>query len=453
MVERLNRLRHDAVICCDHEDRDVGDLRTTGTHGGERLVTGGVDEGDGAVDALVLGVDLVRTDVLGDATGFTGDDVRVADGVEESGLTVVDVTHDRDDGGTSLELFVGFVFELLVEVDVEAFEKLAVLFLRRDDEDPVAEFFTEDAEGRLVEGLRRRRHLTEVEQHGDEVSGAGVDLVGEVRDGCSATQTNGCRAVTAGNTHAAKRRGFPAARIPASSPASTCAPCSCRHRDRMHQRFHRRGHGHDRRHLRGGSGRSSSRVRRGRHRDAGSRHLQRHLDAGSRRRPDGLRRRDAGIRRRRDAGPGLGRRDAVRRGGVRLGEVPAGAGCCSGLEQRDAGPCPARSRTGCCRGAVFGGTLAHALCARERVVARTRCTGARSAWTRLTRRRIRLLLLPALLRPVLLRPGPRLRPEPGHPPSGLPASSGSLSGSAPQRGCRCRCRRRCRSRRRRRSGA
>ena len=31
------------------------DLRTTGTHGGERLVTRGVDEGDRAVDALVLG--------------------------------------------------------------------------------------------------------------------------------------------------------------------------------------------------------------------------------------------------------------------------------------------------------------------------------------------------------------------------------------------------------------
>ena len=55
VVERLNRLRHDAVVGCDHEDRDVGHLRTTCTHGGERLVTRGVDEGDGALDALVLG--------------------------------------------------------------------------------------------------------------------------------------------------------------------------------------------------------------------------------------------------------------------------------------------------------------------------------------------------------------------------------------------------------------
>ena len=54
VVERLNGLRHDAVVRCDHEDRDVGHLCTTGTHGGERLVARGVDEGDRAIDALVL---------------------------------------------------------------------------------------------------------------------------------------------------------------------------------------------------------------------------------------------------------------------------------------------------------------------------------------------------------------------------------------------------------------
>ena len=53
VVERLDGLRHDAVVGGDDEDRDVGHLRTTGTHGRERLVTRGVDEGDGALYALV----------------------------------------------------------------------------------------------------------------------------------------------------------------------------------------------------------------------------------------------------------------------------------------------------------------------------------------------------------------------------------------------------------------
>ncbi len=46
VVDRLDRLRHDTVVGRDHEDRDVGDLRAARTHGGERLVTRRVDEGD-----------------------------------------------------------------------------------------------------------------------------------------------------------------------------------------------------------------------------------------------------------------------------------------------------------------------------------------------------------------------------------------------------------------------
>src|SRR6478736_5794113 len=45
VVERLDRLRHDAVVGRDDQDRDVRHLRATGTHGREGLVTRGVDEG------------------------------------------------------------------------------------------------------------------------------------------------------------------------------------------------------------------------------------------------------------------------------------------------------------------------------------------------------------------------------------------------------------------------
>ena len=59
----------------------------------ERLVAGRVEEHDvPAVDR-----DVVRADVLRDAAGFAFGDPRFADGVEQAGLAVVDVTHDRDD--------------------------------------------------------------------------------------------------------------------------------------------------------------------------------------------------------------------------------------------------------------------------------------------------------------------------------------------------------------------
>ena len=42
-------------------------------------------------------LDLIGADVLGDAAGLAGDDVGLADGVEQRGLAVVDVAHDGDD--------------------------------------------------------------------------------------------------------------------------------------------------------------------------------------------------------------------------------------------------------------------------------------------------------------------------------------------------------------------
>ena len=61
--DRLLRLRHDAVVGGDHEDGDVRHLRAAGTHGGERLVAGRVEERHLA--PVDLG--LVGADVLGDA--------------------------------------------------------------------------------------------------------------------------------------------------------------------------------------------------------------------------------------------------------------------------------------------------------------------------------------------------------------------------------------------------
>ena len=55
VVERLDRLRHHAVVGGHHQHGDVGRLGTTGTHGGERLVARGVDEGDLALLAVHSG--------------------------------------------------------------------------------------------------------------------------------------------------------------------------------------------------------------------------------------------------------------------------------------------------------------------------------------------------------------------------------------------------------------
>ena len=208
VVQSLDGLRHDAVVGRDNENRDVGGLGTTGTHGGKRFVARGVNEGDGAFDAFVHGVNLVRTDVLRDSTGFASDNICLADAVEKARLSMVDVSHDGNDGGTNLKIFVCLVFQLLLEVDVEGFEKLFVFLFGADNLNLEAELLAQNEERSLIEGLGCRCHLTEVEKDGNQVAGAGVNLVGEVRNRGAATQTDDCRAVATRNAYATQRGGF-----------------------------------------------------------------------------------------------------------------------------------------------------------------------------------------------------------------------------------------------------
>ena len=92
MANCFNGLRHHSVVGSNHQHNNVGDLSTTSTHLCERCVTRGVNEGD----FLAILYDLVCTDVLGDSTSFTRNNVGVTNLVEQCRLTMVNVAHDGD---------------------------------------------------------------------------------------------------------------------------------------------------------------------------------------------------------------------------------------------------------------------------------------------------------------------------------------------------------------------
>ena len=73
VVDGLDRLRHDAVIGGDDEHDDVRRLRAARAHRGERLVARRIEEDD----RLAVGLDAIRADVLRDAAGLAGGDVRL----------------------------------------------------------------------------------------------------------------------------------------------------------------------------------------------------------------------------------------------------------------------------------------------------------------------------------------------------------------------------------------
>ena len=93
VVYSLHGLRHDGVIGGDDNDREVGELRAPGSHGGESLMTRSVEEGD---PPPVGKFDVVGTDVLGDTSGLSSNNVGFADIVKQRGLSMVNVSHDSD---------------------------------------------------------------------------------------------------------------------------------------------------------------------------------------------------------------------------------------------------------------------------------------------------------------------------------------------------------------------
>ena len=170
MVDRLNRLRHDAVIGGDDKDDDVGDGGAAGAHRGEGGVPWGVDEGDLlAVDGLLVGAD-----VLADAAGLGVDDARGADRVDEGGLAVVDVAHDGHDRGTFHQG--GGVIDDLKFLEVGLVHHL--LFL-----EVVVVLQADGADGLVVEELVDRHGLALEEQEFDDRRGRDVDGLGKLGHG------------------------------------------------------------------------------------------------------------------------------------------------------------------------------------------------------------------------------------------------------------------------------
>ena len=116
VVDGFHGLGHDAVVGGHHQNGNIGCLGTAGTHGGEGLVTGGIQEGN----VLIVDLHTVCTDVLGDTACLACGDAGVADGIQKGGLTVVNVTHNAHDGGAGLELIggiLGGIEELLLDGD------------------------------------------------------------------------------------------------------------------------------------------------------------------------------------------------------------------------------------------------------------------------------------------------------------------------------------------------
>ena len=171
MGDRLDRLRHDAVIGRDDEHDDIRHLGAAGAHRREGGVAGRIDEGH---RQAVRRRDLIGADMLGDAAGFAGDDIGMADRIEQRGLAVIDMAHDGDDGRTRQQMS---STSSGVSNRPSSTSDFGDAFHR------VAEFLRDELRGIGVDHVGDLRHLALLHQKLDDVDAAFRHAVGEFLDG------------------------------------------------------------------------------------------------------------------------------------------------------------------------------------------------------------------------------------------------------------------------------
>jgi hypothetical protein len=154
--------------------------------------------------------------MLGDAAGFAGDDAGLADGVEQRGLAVVDVTHDGDDRRTRDELacVVGNVEDAFFDVGFG------------DALDGVAEFAGDEFGEVGVDDVARLHHLAFLHQVLDDVDGAFRHALRQFLNGDGFRQDDFAHDLFAGFLHLAAaefswRRRMAAIERPRALPSSS----------------------------------------------------------------------------------------------------------------------------------------------------------------------------------------------------------------------------------------
>ena len=99
VINRFDCLGHDAIICGNNQNDDIGYISAACAHCGKGGVAGRIDKGD----CRTIMIDGVGPDVLRDPTRFTSRHTRLANRIHQRCFAVIDMAHKCDDGTARLE--------------------------------------------------------------------------------------------------------------------------------------------------------------------------------------------------------------------------------------------------------------------------------------------------------------------------------------------------------------
>ena len=152
VVYRFDRLRHHAVVGGDNQHDNVGNLRSARPHHRKGFVTGRIQKGNTSLRRF----DHICADVLGNAAEFGRNNVRTADCVEGFCLSVVDVSHNRNNRRPGSHIG----FAVFFGCDNR-------FFIQTDDFYVAVVFGSKQGRRIRIDGLRNRHHHSHRHQFGD----------------------------------------------------------------------------------------------------------------------------------------------------------------------------------------------------------------------------------------------------------------------------------------------
>src|SRR6056297_662335 len=90
MINSLYGLIHDTIISCNYKDNNISYLGPSGTHFCKGFMSGGIQ----VDNRMAVKIDMIGSDMLCNPSGFTIDNVRFANAVQQRGLTMVNMAHN-----------------------------------------------------------------------------------------------------------------------------------------------------------------------------------------------------------------------------------------------------------------------------------------------------------------------------------------------------------------------
>ena len=149
MIDGFHRLRHNTIVGCYNNNSDICYFCSTSTHSRKGFMTRCIQESN---TTAVRQLHIISTNMLSDTTRFTGNHIRITDIIQQRSLTMVNVSHHRNNRWTRNPIF----FVIFIFICLDCFNYISTYIFRLE-----TELFSNNINCFSIQTLVDRNHNTD----------------------------------------------------------------------------------------------------------------------------------------------------------------------------------------------------------------------------------------------------------------------------------------------------